>query len=85
VELSGLGRAGIARRGCRERLNRPSRQAYKSDTTFFNGAKIGETPEADNHDYLVPGKLVKAGRNVIAVRIKGSDGFVGMYSDDATS
>lgn len=57
--------------------------AYKSDTTFFNGAKIGETLQADNHDYLVPGKLVKAGRNVLAVRVKGSDGFVGMYSDDA--
>ena len=29
------------------------------------------------------GKLVKAGRNVIAVRIKGSDGFVGLYGEDA--
>jgi sialate O-acetylesterase len=58
--------------------------AYKSDTTFFNGEKIGETQGGDKpKDYLVPGKLVKAGRNVIAVRIKGIDGFVGMYSDDA--
>jgi sialate O-acetylesterase len=58
--------------------------AYKSDTLFFNGARIGETQGGDKpKDYLVLGRLVKAGRNVIAVRIKGSDGFVGMYSDDA--
>ncbi len=59
--------------------------AYKSDTTFFNGVMVGETQQTDSHDYSVPGKLVKAGRNVIAVRIKGSDGFVGMYSDDAAA
>lgn len=59
---------------------------YKDDTTFFNGHKIGETHGGGDKpkptDYLVPGKLVGAGRNVIVVRIKGSDGFVGLYSDD---
>ena len=59
--------------------------AYWSDTTFFNGAMVGETLQPENRDYLVPGKLVKAGRNVIAVRIEGSDGFVGIYSDDAAA
>lgn len=60
--------------------------AYKDDTTFFDGTKVGETHRAGERpqptDYLVPGNLVKTGRNVIAVRVKGGDGFVGLYSDD---
>ena len=60
--------------------------AYKDDTTFFNGQEIGETQRGWEKrtptDYLVPGKLVRAGRNVIVVRIKGSDGFVGLFTDD---
>ncbi len=47
----------------------------KHDTTFFNGEKIGSTGkdfELDHWDkprcYPVPGALVKAGMNVIAVR-----------------
>ena len=47
----------------------------KHDTTFFNGEKIGSTGkdfELDHWDrhrcYPVPGALVKAGTNVIAVR-----------------
>jgi sialate O-acetylesterase len=60
--------------------------AYKDDTTFFNGHKIGAThgggDKRKSTDYLVPGRLVRAGRNVIVVRIKGSDGFVGLYSND---
>ena len=47
----------------------------KHDTTFFNGEKIGSTGkgfELDHWDkhrcYPVPGELVKAGTNVIAVR-----------------
>lgn len=45
------------------------------DTTFFNGEKIGatgeETPDAYqiNRSYRVPARLVKAGTNVIAVRV----------------
>lgn len=45
------------------------------DETFFNGTKVGETgPDTEGYwakkrCYLVPGKLVKAGRNVIAVRV----------------
>jgi sialate O-acetylesterase len=57
--------------------------AYKSDTTYFNGTLIGETESGDKPTvYRVPGKLVDAGRNVIAVRLTGSNGFVGMYSDE---
>jgi len=56
--------------------------AAKQDTTYFNGEKIGETQGWDNpRDYRVPGQFVKAGRNVIAVRITGGDGFVGMFGD----
>jgi len=50
------------------------------DTTYFNGEKIGETQGPSKpRDYFVPGKFVKAGRNVVAVRIKGTSGHVGMF------
>lgn len=45
------------------------------DTTFFNGVQVGttgkETPNHWNHPrkYTVPGEHVKAGRNVIAIRV----------------
>ena len=48
----------------------------KADTTYFNGEKVGSLTMEDRPDawcvartYNVPGKLVKAGRNVIAVRV----------------
>lgn len=51
------------------------------DITYFNGEKIGETSgHVQNRLYTVPGKLVKAGRNVITVRVtdmSGDGGFVG--------
>lgn len=63
----------------------------KHDTTFFNGTKIGSTGQGfelehwDIHRcYPVPGELVKAGTNVVAVRAFSFiyDGaFVG-YDDD---
>ena len=55
----------------------------KSDTTFFNNEQVGSITMADRFDawsclrsYTVPGKLVKPGRNVIAVRVH-SDKFAG--------
>jgi hypothetical protein len=60
------------------------------DVTFWNGEKIGaigsENPAAynANRDYTVPGRLVKAGRNVIAVRIWdhfGGGGFNSLAAD----
>ncbi len=45
------------------------------DETYFNGVKVGATgTDVDNYwlvdrNYTVPGNLVKAGRNVIAVRV----------------
>jgi len=56
------------------------------DTTYFNGTRVGATGaetlryyEARRH-YTVPGELVRAGRNVIAVRVfdhYGNGGFAG--------
>ena len=50
--------------------------ADKSDTTYFNNQQVGSITMAERDDawsvlrtYTVPGNLVKAGRNVIAVRV----------------
>jgi sialate O-acetylesterase len=59
-------------------LNLPPIDDY--DTTYFNGTKIGsigkETPNSYMvpRKYTVPGALVRAGRNVIAVRVFDSAG-----------
>jgi sialate O-acetylesterase len=59
-------------------LNLPPIDDY--DTTYFNGTKIGatgrETPNSYMvaRKYVVPGALVRAGRNVIAVRVFDSAG-----------
>jgi hypothetical protein len=53
------------------------------DTTCFNGVEVGATPQGPPQtprDYIVPGNLVKPGRNVIAVRLYnrfGPGGFAG--------
>lgn len=60
------------------------------DNTYFNGVLIGEhpdgTPEAHQikREYRIPGNLVRAGRNVIAVRVFdhcGEGGFGGPAID----
>lgn len=52
-----------------------------SDRTFFNGEPVGQT---ESHlafrSYTVPGRLVKAGRNVIAVRVFDNFGDGGFAS-----
>ena len=49
------------------------------DTTFFNGVKIGGINYwRANRKYTVPGKLVKAGKNVLAVRVLDTWGRGGM-------
>ncbi len=47
----------------------------KQDITYFNNVEIGRTGKEDDtqyfdqpREYCIPGKLVKAGRNVIAIR-----------------
>ena len=53
--------------------------ADKCDETFFNGEKIGSTGSFRRFDhfiaprvYTVPGKLVKAGKSVISVRVSSA-------------
>lgn len=52
------------------------------DQTFFNGVKVGEVSKGYQipRKYLVPGKLVKPGPNLISVRLfdcLGTGGFIG--------
>ena len=50
------------------------------DTTFWNGQQVGETEgHTEARHYVVPGALVKAGKNVIAVRLLDT-GFGGGFS-----
>jgi sialate O-acetylesterase len=55
------------------------------DLTYFNGAQIGKTffdtpsPWMAPRIYTVPGKLVRTGKNVIAVRVLDSQGGGGIY------
>jgi beta-galactosidase len=42
----------------------------ETDETFFNGELVGKTRDwSKPRGYVVPGRLVKAGRNVIAIRV----------------
>ena len=53
-----------------------------NEITFFNGQQVGDTEGYDrNRNYSIPGKLVKAGRNVITVRVFDSGGGGGFYGD----
>ena len=67
----------------------------KADTTYFNNVQVGSlTMEQDPNAwctprvYTVPGKLVKAGRNVVAVRVfsnMNAGGFGGKAQEMALS
>jgi sialate O-acetylesterase len=51
-----------------------------NEITYFNGVQIGCTEGWDQERiYKIPGKLVKAGKNVIAVRVFDSGGEGGFY------
>jgi sialate O-acetylesterase len=58
----------------------------QADTTYFNGVRVGETlGESKLRDYAVPAPLIKAGRNIVSVRLAGQydsgDGYVGMLGE----
>ena len=59
--------------------------AEQYDTTYFNGVEIGRTGDklplyySAPRSYTVPAKLLKAGRNVIAVRAVRHDAKGGLY------
>ncbi len=50
------------------------------DTTFVNGTKVGGREQwTDPRDYKIPASLLKAGTNVIAVRVLDTGGLGGIY------
>ncbi|MDR1341914.1 MAG: 9-O-acetylesterase [Prevotellaceae bacterium] len=54
------------------------------DITYFNGERVGATGGHNvPRKYKVPGKLVKAGKNVITVRVMDTGGGGGMYGEAA--
>ena len=64
--------------------------AEQYDTAYFNGVKIGHTGDqppgyySAPRGYSVPGKLVKAGRNVIALRLVRHDARGGLHASGKT-
>ncbi len=53
-----------------------------NDITWFNGQKVGSTEGWQvERLYSIPGKLVKEGKNVIAVRVTDINGNGGIYGD----
>jgi hypothetical protein len=57
-----------------------------SEDTYFNGERIGHTDKSTpqfwslKRSYTVPGQLVKAGKNVLAVRVFDHYGGGGFYA-----
>lgn len=51
-----------------------------NDLTYVNGVEVGSTNQWDKmRRYTVPGKLLKPGKNVIAIRITDTGGGGGIY------
>lgn len=54
------------------------------DTTWFNGVVVGQRDKWRSiRKYKIPKRLVKAGRNVIAVRVLDTGGKGGLYGEPA--
>lgn len=52
------------------------------DVTYFNGKEVGRTSGYDTpRTYTVPGKLVKAGKNLISIEVTDFEGGGGIYGD----
>ena len=57
-------------------------QIDDDDTTYWNGTQVGDTRGYGNaRDYTVPGAQVKAGKNVIAIRVLDTGGGGGLRSN----
>lgn len=53
-----------------------------NDVTYWNGAQIGATQGwGEKRSYKIPGAQVKAGRNLIAVRVTDNSGGGGIYGE----
>ncbi len=56
-----------------------------ADETYVNGVKVGSTQQWDAlRKYTIPAGILKAGKNVIAVRVVDNQGGGGIYGDDIT-
>lgn len=54
-----------------------------ADETYINGVKVGSTQQWDElRKYTIPAGVLKAGKNVIAVRVVDNQGGGGIYGDD---
>lgn len=55
-----------------------------NDETYINGVKVGATAQYDaSRKYNIPAGVLKAGKNVIAVRVTDTGGGGGLYGDAA--
>lgn len=55
-----------------------------NETTWINGIKIGSTKQYnEKRVYVIPANTLKAGKNVIAVRVEDTGGGGGLYGDAA--
>jgi len=53
-----------------------------ADETYVNGVKVGATTNYTTHrQYMLPAGVLKAGRNVIAVRVEDTGGNGGIYGE----
>ncbi|MBS1665928.1 MAG: hypothetical protein JST58_00985 [Bacteroidetes bacterium] len=54
-----------------------------SDDTYVNGVKVGETKNKYNEDrnYSIGAGILKAGKNLIAIRVEDTGGGGGVYGD----
>lgn len=53
-----------------------------NDVTYINGVKVGETNSYNQHrKYSIPPAVLKAGKNIISVRVEDTGGGGGIYGD----
>ncbi len=57
----------------------------ESDITYFNGIEVGRGKQQDSTIYVVPAKLIRRGKNVIAIRLvsQWGNGRLGFPADSA--
>lgn len=56
-----------------------------ADETYINGVKVGSTQQWDElRKYTIQAGILKAGKNVVAVRVVDNQGGGGIYGDDIT-
>ena len=57
-----------------------------NDLTYCNGVKVGSTNKWDEpRIYTIPAGILKAGKNIISVRVEDGGGGGGIYGDAAAA